>query len=56
MVFAGKVIEKSAFAQVGRFGDIFDCSFRKAFLRKEGKGATKQALANFGAATLAPTG
>ena len=52
MILAGEVVEKSAFTDVGGFGDVLNGSLRKPFLAEEDKRRTKQAFANFSAPAL----
>jgi hypothetical protein len=54
VIFAGEVIEKGAFTNVGGVGDVFDGSLRKTFSRKGFEGGAEQAFADFRATTLAP--
>jgi len=56
MVLAGKVVEKSALADVGGFGDVFDGGLGKAFLGEETQSRAEEAFTDFGAAPLPPVG
>src|SRR6266403_4806816 len=53
VVFAGKMIEERAFADVGDVGDVLDGGFHEAFFSEELQRRAKEAFADFGAAALA---
>lgn len=55
MFLAGKIVEESAFADVGGFGDVFDGGFGKAFLGEEVQGGAEERLASGGTAASAAT-
>jgi hypothetical protein len=56
MVLTGKVVKKSAFADVGGIRYVFDSGLNKAFPGKEIQGSAKETFAKFGAAALAAIG
>ena len=53
MVFARKIVEERAFADVGGFGDVFDGGFSETFLGEEAKRRTEKTFADVGTAALA---
>ena len=56
VILAWEIVEKSALAEVGSFGDVLDGGFGKAFLAELGERGAKEPFTDFGAATLTAIG
>jgi hypothetical protein len=56
VIFAGKVIEERAFADVGGVGYVLNGGVRKAVLSEEIEGSTEQAFPDFRGTPLPRSG
>src|SRR6202046_5796607 len=56
VLLGGKIIEKGAFAHIGRFGDVLDSGFQETAFSEEGQRGAVEAVAGFGAMAFAAAG
>jgi len=56
VLLGGEIIEKGAFAHIGRFGDVLDSGFQETAFSEEGQRGAVEAVAGFGAMAFAAAG
>jgi hypothetical protein len=56
VLFAGEIIEESAFAEISGVGDVFDGGFGKALAGEEFESGAEEAFAAFGGTTFSAGG